>query len=62
MFTIELHDEVIKFLETTGTVMFCKNGVKSFVVNNTVYTETDVPNIFTTRFLEIIIDENYGEK
>lgn len=58
MFVIELHDKVIEFLETTGTVMFDQNGVKSFIVNNTIYTETDVPNIFTTRFLEII-DESY---
>ena len=34
MFKVVLHEEVVKFLENTGTVWRDGNGDESFVVNN----------------------------
>lgn len=52
MFKMELHPEVIKFLERTGTVWRDGNGEESFVVNNSWYKKTNEPGVYTVQFLE----------
>ena len=49
---MELHPEVIKFLERTGTVWRDGNGEESFVVNNSWYKKTNEPGVYTVQFLE----------
>ena len=51
MLTIELHPEVIKFLDGTGNVSISAEGIKTFIVNNQIYTETDIPGTYITQFL-----------
>ena len=50
MFKMELHPEVIKFLEDTGTV-WRSNNEESFVVNNSWYRKTETPGVYTVQFL-----------
>lgn len=52
MLSVTLHPEVIKFLEETGTVYFDSMGIKSYIVNNSCYTETDVKGIYTIQFIK----------
>lgn len=47
----ELHPEVVKFLNETGTIWVDKDGAKSFVVNNSWYKPTDIDNVYTVEFL-----------
>ena len=51
MFKIELHPEVIKFFENTGTVWRDGNNEESFVVNNSWYRKTETPGVYTVQFL-----------
>lgn len=60
MFKVRLHKEVIKFLEQNTTV-YLEDDVKSFIVNKTIYTETDEPEVFTTKFLNNDQYIKYGE-
>ena len=50
--TIKLHEEVIKFLEETGTVQVDEDGIKSYIVNNTMYTETNAPGLYLIMFIQ----------
>ena len=49
--TINLHPEVVKFLEETGTVYF-DGGEKSYIVNGTMYKETNEEGLYTTQFIK----------
>jgi len=51
MFKVELHPEVIKFLEDTGTVWRDENREESFIVNNSWYKKTETPGVYTVQFL-----------
>jgi len=51
MFRVKLHKEVVKFLESSGTV-WLSDGEKSYVVNNSWYQPTDEPGIYTLQFLK----------
>lgn len=51
MFKVILHEEVVKFLENSGTVWW-SDGEKSYIVNNSWYKPTDEENIFTVEFLK----------
>ena len=53
MFKVVLHEEVVKFLENTGTVWRDGNGDESFVVNNSWYKKTDKPGVYTVQFLKV---------
>ena len=50
--TVKLHEEVIKFLETYGTVQIDEDGIKSYIVNNTMYVETNEPGLYLTMFIQ----------
>jgi len=50
--TINLHPEVVKFLEETGTVYFDNTGEKSYIVNGTMYKETNEEGLYTTQFIQ----------
>tara|TARA_R110002153_G_scaffold251571_2_gene408950 strand:+ start:1263 stop:1427 length:165 start_codon:yes stop_codon:yes gene_type:complete len=52
IFTINLHPEVIKFLDQTGTIYFDNNGEKSYIVNGTMYKETNEEGLYTTQFIK----------
>ncbi|MGK0464797.1 hypothetical protein [Clostridium sp.] len=49
MLTVELHDQVVKFLEDSGCATQ-EEQVKSYVVNNTLYTQTDVKGMYVVSF------------
>ena len=51
MFKVELHPEVIKFLEESGTV-WVQDDERSYVVNNIWYRPTDQEGVYTVQFLE----------
>ena len=60
MLTIKLHPEVVKFLRETGTVWIFNENEEAFVVNNTMYKQTDVEGIYTIEFIKVQeIDDNY---
>lgn len=48
---IKLHPEVIKFLDTTGTVHM-QDGEKTFIVNSTWYSPTDDKEVYTVQFIQ----------
>lgn len=50
MQAIELKPDVVEFLENTTTTQYSM-GVKSYIVNGTVYTETDEKGIYLVQFL-----------
>lgn len=52
MFKVVLHSEVIKFLESSGTVWRDGNGDISYVVNNSWYRPTNEPGVYTIEFLK----------
>ncbi len=52
LLTVKLHEEVIKFLETAGTVQVDEDGITSYVVNNTMYVETNEPGLYLTMFIQ----------
>ena len=51
MFKVELHKEVIDFLESSGTV-WVDGDERSYIVNNSWYKPTDQPGVYTVQFLE----------
>jgi hypothetical protein len=51
IFKINLHPEVVKFLDETGTIVI-DNGEKYYIVNNTMYTETDEEGLYIAQFIE----------
>lgn len=54
MFKVELHPEVIKFLENSGAKWREADGEESYVVNNSWYKPTDIKGVYTVQFLEQI--------
>jgi len=52
IFTINLHPEVVKFLEETGTIYVDNKGEKSYIVNSTMYKETNEEGLYTTQFIQ----------
>lgn len=57
MLSINLHEEVVKFLERNGTVFHYSDGTHAFQVNNTIYRSTDEEGLYTIQFLEQILQE-----
>ncbi len=57
MLTIVLHEEVVKFLESTGIVFNYSDGTHAFQVNNTIYRSTEENGLYTIQFLEQILQE-----
>jgi hypothetical protein len=51
MIRVELHEEVVKFLESTGTVRIENGKDKSYIVNNSWYKPTDEKGVFTVQFI-----------
>ena len=51
MFKVELHKEVIDFLESSGTV-WVNGNERSYIVNNSWYKPTDKHGVYTLQFLE----------
>jgi hypothetical protein len=49
MLTIELKDDVVQFLEESGCTTDEKQ-VKSYIVNNTLYTATDVKGMYVVSY------------
>ena len=50
--TINLHPEVVKFLEETGTFFVDSTGEKSYIVNGTMYKETNEEGLYTIQFIQ----------
>lgn len=51
MTLIKLHPEVVKFLTECGTVYTDASGIEAFIVNDTMYTETDEKGYYVTTSL-----------
>ena len=51
MILIKLHPEVVKFLTDYGTVYRDASGIEAFIVNDTMYTETDEKGLYVTTSL-----------
>lgn len=49
---IEIHEEVIKFLEITGVIYQYPDGTKGYRVNNCLYKTTNIKGLYTTQFIE----------
>lgn len=46
---VQLKPDVVEFLDSQQTVVYCL-GVKSYIINNAVYTETKKPGIYVVSF------------
>jgi hypothetical protein len=57
MMIVELHPEVIKFLEETGTIFVYGNNERGYQVNRTIYRETDEEGIYTVSFIDLSYEE-----
>ena len=58
MLTVELHKEVINFLDITGIVYNYADGSKAYQVNNSLYKSTDIEGLFTVQFISTDYDNN----
>ena len=58
MMIVELHDEVIKFLNESGNVFRYEDGAHGFDLNGTTYTSTDTPGTYTVQYIDIELDGN----
>ena len=57
MLSINLHEEVVKFLRETGITFEYSDGTHAFQVNNTIYRSTEEEGLYTIQFLEQILKE-----
>ena len=58
MLTIELHEEVVKFLRQVGSVFHYSDGEEGFQVNNAIYRSTNKEGLYTVSY----IDLSYAEE
>ena len=57
MLSINLHEEVVRFLRETGITFEYSDGTHGFQVNNTIYRSTEEKGLYTIQFLEQILEE-----
>ena len=57
MLSINLHEEVVRFLRETGITFEYSDSTHAFQVNNTIYRSTEEEGLYTIQFLEQILEE-----
>ena len=52
MMTVEIHEEVINFLERNGSFQIDVDGTKAYFVNNIWYRSTFVPGLYVVETID----------